>query len=541
MIKKIKPEFYILGILILLLLLTRIPFMTNWLSIDNVNLAFALEKFDPLHHQPQPPGYLFFVLFARLVNLVFHDAWQTFRVISLLMGAITVWVSFLLGKRMFSFWAGVIGALLLLVNPVFWQANIEGPLRPALALFAVITAYCCWRCWNGEKQFATWGAVALGIGSGFRPDLIAFLLPLLLVSVWMGTRSKLAIYSACIILSGAIALWAIPTIIATGGFPAFWDQMTDYSTSWIQSSSSLPGSGILGWLRAKNRLFIWNGISIFGWIWAAPFYFATKNKSALGCTRPIFLALWVLPGIALQAVTHFDAPGHTLFTTAAWCLMGANLLSAVHLGMAYERYAMSAIVIALNAMMFFNLLGLPNVTEKNGLSLKNAIQVAIHECSVGNVQYYENVTSATLAEINKYSHTDRPSVIVTMDEPLNKKWFMNWRIGRYYRPNCKFWVLYETKGSMRAELVMRNKKLESIPPQIPPEIPPKLPIQIPISGKARILWLLEPGSSYPAEIAKSAPLNGGNSVYYTDITPESKPILLKDANQSDKFEIVPVK
>jgi hypothetical protein len=514
-----KSEFHIFGILILLLLLTRIPIMAGYFSIDNVNLAFALEKFDPKIHQPQPPGYLFFVLFARLANLVFHDVYQTFRIISLLVGAFTVGIAFLLGKRMFSYWAGVIGSLLLLVNPVFWQANIEGPLRPILAFFTVITAYCCWRCWNGEKRFATWGAIALGIGGGFRPDLIAFLLPLWLMSVWMGTRSWLAIYSAGTVLCGAIALWVCPTIISIGGLPAFWDLMLDYASTWIRSSSPPPGSHIMAWLRQNNRLFIWNGLSILGWIWTAPFYFADKKRTPLGGARPAFLALWILPGVILQTFTHFDAPGHTLFSIVALCMLGGHMLSAVHL-----RNVMTAIVLLLNIMLFFNFLGLPNVTAKSGPSLKNAIQVASFESSVGWVRQMDGVTHEALAEIEKYTPLDRPSIIVTTNR-FADRWFMNWRIGRYYLPNRDFWVLYDTPEKKHVGHVRRNKVLESI----------ANPLRIPISGDVRILWLLEPNGRYAAELAKSTSLHGGEQVKYTDIMPDSAPILL------DGFEIVPSK
>jgi hypothetical protein len=147
-----------------LLLLTRIPAMASYLSIDNVNLALSLEKFDPRIHQPQPPGYPFFVFLGRLINLVARDAERTFVAISLIVCALCLAASFVLARRMFSPWAGYAAVLLLLVNPVFWHSSLDGPLRPHLALFSLLTAYCCWRCWNGEKQFAIWGAVALGMG-----------------------------------------------------------------------------------------------------------------------------------------------------------------------------------------------------------------------------------------------------------------------------------------------------------------------------------------------------------------------------------------
>src|SRR6185369_3188517 len=172
-----------------LLLLTRVPAMARYLSIDNVNLAFALEKFDPRVHQPQPPGYPFFVFSGQILNAVFRDPERTFVVMSILACALCLPVAFLLGRKMFSEWAGRAAVFLLLVNPVFWHSSLDGPLRPHLALFSLVTAYCCWRCWNGEKYFALWGAVALGVGGGFRPDLIAFLFPMWFVSAWVGTKS----------------------------------------------------------------------------------------------------------------------------------------------------------------------------------------------------------------------------------------------------------------------------------------------------------------------------------------------------------------
>src|SRR5215469_4118582 len=95
-----------------LLLLTRLPAMASYLSIDNVNLALSLEKFDPRIDQPQPPGYPLFVLSGRIVNFFVRNAERTFAVISIMVCALCLPVAFALGRRMFSGWAGAAAVLL---------------------------------------------------------------------------------------------------------------------------------------------------------------------------------------------------------------------------------------------------------------------------------------------------------------------------------------------------------------------------------------------------------------------------------------------
>jgi hypothetical protein len=514
-----RPEVRMVWVVIfLLLLITRIPMMSNYFSIDNVNLAFALEKFDPRIHQPQPPGYPLFVFFARLVNLLFHDAFRAFAAISVLVSALSLWLAFLLGRRMFSVWAGVVGACLLLVNPVFWLAGIEGPLRPNLALFSLLVAYCCWRCWNGEKRFAMWGAIALGIGSGFRPDLLAFLLPLWLISSFIGTRSWRTVLSAAGALVAIVTVWTSATIIAMGGFRAFYTVMFDYAVDWSRVSSAAPGSSVMGWLRQKNRLFIWNGLAIIGWIWATPFYFFKRDKLPLGRIRLAFLALCILPGVILQLLTHYDNPGHLLFSIVAFCLVGGYVLSLAPL-----REILAEAVLIINAAMFLNYFGLPKVTTPtDGPSLINAMRVGMYESSVGWIRHMDSITRDTLAEVDKYTPPGGSCVIITTDGFVDK-WFMNWRIGRYYLPKYDFWVLYQTPGKKRVEQIVRDKRLGFR----------FSPLTMPIFRKGRIMWILEPDGSFLKELAKSVPLQGGKYVSYLDITPDSPSIVV------DGFEIVP--
>src|SRR5262245_2370676 len=204
-------------IVVALLLLTRIPAAAQYLSIDNVNLAFALEYFDPLNHQPQPPGYPFFVLAGRIVFFVLRSVELTFLTMSLAATGLSLVLTFALGRRMFSVWTAKAAVLLFLLNPVFWHGGSDSPLRPFLALFSLLTAYFAWRCWQGETRCAIWSAVALGIGSGFRPEILAYLLPIWCISTWLGTRSFRQIALGLTVILGIVLTWIGGLAIAVGG------------------------------------------------------------------------------------------------------------------------------------------------------------------------------------------------------------------------------------------------------------------------------------------------------------------------------------
>lgn len=507
-------------IILLVLLCLRLPFMAQYFSIDNVNLALSLEKFNPAMHQPQPPGYPLFVLLARLLDIFFHNAERTFTAISILATAVSLWLAFHLGSRMFSQWAGIAGMLLLMVNPVMWHAGIEGPLRPQLALFSLLTAYCCWRCWNGEERFAFWGAVALGIGGGFRPDLIAFLFPLWLVSCWMGTRSWRTVFSAAAVLAVIVAAWTSAIIIAVGGFHIFQSLMFSYAGGWSQYSAAAPGSSVMEWLRQKNRLFVWNALGVIPWIWAVPVSLLNRNRPSVYRSHVYFFAIWIVPGVLLQAVTHFANPGHTLFSVSALCLIGGYVIST-----ALTREVILGCAVVLNLLLFFDKFPLPPAKTVPGgkPSIVNAMLVGAYESSLGWIQEMDEVTRDCLSEINALTPVGRPSTIITTDS-FENEWFMNWRIGRYYLPNRDLWVLDSSPAKKRFGHIRRTKTLDYR------ESPP---LKIPVFREGRILFLIEPNSRISRDLAASGSLRGSRYVSYVDITRDSPSFAVEG------FEIVP--
>jgi hypothetical protein len=519
-------------VILLLLLCTRIPSMARYLSIDNVNLALSIEEFNPAKHQPQPPGYPLFVLLAHVVICFFHNVEKTFTAISILVTAISLWVAFYLGSRMFSQWAGLAGLLLLLVNPVMWHAGVEGPLRPNLALFSLLTAYCCWRCWNGEKRFALWGAVALGVGSGFRPDLIAFLFPLWLVSSWVGTRSWRTVVLSAAALAAIVATWTSAVIIAMGGLHNFRSVMLAYAGEWSQSSSAGPGASAMNWLLQKNRLFIWNALGVITWIWAVPIAFLNRNRPHLNRSHILFLSVWIVPGIMLQAVTHFANPGHTLVSVSALCLVGGYVISVV-----VTRELVLASALILNTLLFLDNFPMPSPETSPGTkpSLVDLIAVGTYESSVGWIKRMDEITDTALAEIKAFTPADRPSIIMTTESYVDQ-WFMNWRIGRYYLRNRDIWVIDSGKAGRRFGHIRLRPPGRARPAQpvtVVSYYQDRPPFRIPVFRAGRILWLLEPNSRVLKELAGAVKLTGAKYVSYVDITRDSPSFTV------DGFEIVP--
>lgn len=504
-----------------LLLLTRIPAMAQYMSIDNVNLAFSLERFDPRIHQPQPPGYPFFVLFGRILNVLFRDAERTFVAASLIATGLCLPSAFLLGRRMFSQWAGAAAAFLVLLNPVVWHSSLDGPLRPHLALFSLVTAYCCWRCWSGEKQFAMWGAIALGIGSGFRPDLIAFMFPVWFVSAWVGTKSWVAVARAGAVFAAICLVWAVALVWSMGGVDSFSKVMFDYTVDQSKPESLLLGSTLRAWLRQINRLVIWNGLAVVTWIWAVPFFVKHRDRLPVASPQAAFFFVWLVPGLIVQALIHVAAPGHTLFSVAALCVLGGYVIS-----LAPAREALLGAALAMNVMLFLDFFPLPANTSNTAAgtpSLKNAALFGTFESSIGEVRWLDDITRVSLREIEQFTPKDRPSVIVSTNTYVSQ-WFMNWRIGRYYLPDRDMWILYNELKEGRGERIRRDAVLEARNGS---------PVTIPVPREGRILWLIEPQSEIHKAIAARGPLQGGQYVFYSDITPDAAPFKV------DRFEFVP--
>jgi 4-amino-4-deoxy-L-arabinose transferase-like glycosyltransferase len=423
----------------------------------------------------------------------------------------------------------------MLVNPVFWQAALLGPLRGFLALFSLLTAYCAWRAWNGETRWVFWGACALGIGGGFRPDLLPVLFPLWLISAVAGTRSFKTVIAGTAIIGAITLIWVGAVTIAVGGFK----QLTELNSKYLADEAGRAGSIVFGAdaasvRRQLGRLVIWNALGAIGWIWAVPL--AWKSAASTGArpkvSRLLFAAVWLLPGLVLQTLIHIEEPAHTLFSIPALCLLGGWAIGELSERLSgANQFSLGSVVLAaamtVNTLLFLGFVPLPAKDSPTGglHSLKNAAAYGVFEASIGQVRWLDDMADSTIKELQQLKPDGRPWIVVSTDDADRQEWFTNWRIVRYYAPAADFWIATDKRIAWR---VQRDRLVESLGPA--PE--DESIIRIPVPRGGRIIWLIENGGALHRGL-KGQQLVAGQRLFYTDVPADAK------AFASWNYEFIP--
>jgi len=131
-----------------LALLTRLPFATtNLYAPDSVLYARGMELFDPFDQRPQPPGYLWYVLVLRGIDLLTHDPNRAMTIVSALAGAATVALVYLLAARLYDERTARVSALFVFTAVTFWA---YGGVAYPYTLLAALTTLCALLFWRAR-------------------------------------------------------------------------------------------------------------------------------------------------------------------------------------------------------------------------------------------------------------------------------------------------------------------------------------------------------------------------------------------------------
>jgi hypothetical protein len=195
---------------------------------DETLFLRGIEHFDPLHHQPHPPGYPLLIGLGKALNLLFHNPFHSLTALSVLASlvgyaALVDAFTRIAGSER----AAVAGAVLFLLSPAML---VYGPMAlsdpPALMFLALALAAAARLPASGLSGMP-WPALALGASAssaiGCRPQLALAVLPMLFVAFRQapkGRRTGTAFW-ALTAFTAVSLLWFVPLVAAVGGPSGF--------------------------------------------------------------------------------------------------------------------------------------------------------------------------------------------------------------------------------------------------------------------------------------------------------------------------------
>src|SRR6185436_6689734 len=162
---------------------TSIP-LTIW-EYDEPLFAMAVEKYEPLIHQPPPPGYPLYIGLAKLLQPFLGSPFHTLIVISAaatLLGFLFFFAAFRAVARTTR--VGIFGALLFYASPAMLiHATLPQSDSGALALFALAMWLTVRAIDNPTAMNATLMALACAVTIGWRVQFCIAVVPMFLVAL----------------------------------------------------------------------------------------------------------------------------------------------------------------------------------------------------------------------------------------------------------------------------------------------------------------------------------------------------------------------
>jgi hypothetical protein len=199
---------------------------------DSILYLRAVDHFNATIHQPQPPGYLFYVSAARLFHLVVGDPHRALVWVSIFASAAAVAALYLLARLLYDWVTGVVAAALLLTSVTFWfYGEIAYPYT-TLAACSTVLALLALGLRRGLLPGApgvAFATGAFGLLAGFRQDLLLFLAPLFVAAMWGRPLRQWLLGAA----TGALGVlcWLLPTAALSEGLANYYAAVSSQGSS----------------------------------------------------------------------------------------------------------------------------------------------------------------------------------------------------------------------------------------------------------------------------------------------------------------------
>ena len=213
-------------------------------DIDSMNFALGIRSFDPVKHQPHPPGYPLFIALGKLARPIVGSEAAALAVWGAVFGALAVFPLFQFFRCLESsarperqteggVSRAALAVLMVLVCPLFWFSALR-PLSdvPGFAM-ALVAQACLATAFVRQRSLAmddprsvaasgrliVLGAFVAALGIGFRSQVAWLTLPLLALVLLdrVGRGAAGALLGSLMAFATGILLWAVPLVVASGG------------------------------------------------------------------------------------------------------------------------------------------------------------------------------------------------------------------------------------------------------------------------------------------------------------------------------------
>jgi len=344
-----------------LALMTRIPFgTTNLYAPDSVLFARAIDSFDPFEQRPQPPGYLWYVLVLRAIDLVTGDPNRAMTIVSAVAGAATVALVYLVGARLYEERTGRVAAIFTLTAVTFWA---YGGVAYGYTLLAALTTFCALLFWRSHDRAAAPGtrgvrlvvaSAAYGAAIGFRSDLAIFLAPL-----WLLTAVRATVMTAILAAAtaaAAVLAWVGASGLADGGVARFLAAVSAQS-SFVNERYSVFGNGPIAIYRNLYELarFLGRGLYFLLPLVAIAGLSSEARRAELRDRwRTAFLLVWTFAPLPFYVFIHVGEYGYVFSMLPGLAIIAARGAVAFAKGIRRPRlfpWIVGAVALA-NAAIF---------------------------------------------------------------------------------------------------------------------------------------------------------------------------------------------
>jgi 4-amino-4-deoxy-L-arabinose transferase-like glycosyltransferase len=327
-----------------LALLTRLPFATsNLFAPDSVLYARGMERFDPFDQRPQPPGYLWYILTLRAIDLFTHDPNRAMTILSAIAGAASVALVYLLAARLYDERTGRVAAVFVLTAVTFWA---YGGVAYPYTLLAALSTFCALLFWRALDDGASRGrrgihllvaSAAWGLAIGFRSDLAIFLAPVWLLAAARATLPPAAL--SAMVVAALVGFWIVASAAADGGLARFLEGVR-VQTKFVDDRYSVFGNGPVALYNNGYELarFLGRGLYFLIPLVAVVALSADARRVELrGRWRTAFIATWTLAPLPFYVLVHVGEYGYVFSMLPGLAILAARGAIALAKGMRMPR------------------------------------------------------------------------------------------------------------------------------------------------------------------------------------------------------------